>query len=250
MELVSIIMPAHFAEKHIWSSVESVMKQSHTNWELFIIDDCSKDNTLSVIRNLASQDERIKVVSLEKNVGPAMARNAGLKKARGRYIAFLDSDDYWLPNKLQRSLEAMKNNSADFIYTSYRRVDSENNKLGRFIHVPKSMTYSKLLGNTAITTSTVVYDSSVIGKVYMQDVYYDDFACWLEILKRGGKAYGLNEDLTRYRLTGIDSVSGNKINSAKKVWWQLRHHEKLGLISAIRAFMSYSIRGYLKHRKL
>lgn len=247
--LVSIIMPAYYAEEYIEQSVRSVIGQTYENWELFIIDDCSRDSTLEIIKGLASEDSRLKVISLKNNVGPALARNEGLKLAHGRYIAFLDSDDFWLPKKLQCSLEAMKEQSADLVYTAYRRVNAQGTEEGRLIKVPSTMTYKKLLSNTVITTSTVVYDTKRIGKVMMKNVYYDDFSCWLELLKRGAKSYGLNDDLTRYRISGAESVSGNKLKSAQKVWKQLRTHEKLNFFSTLKVFISYSVRGYLKHRK-
>lgn len=242
-------MPAYYAEDYIEQSVRSVIGQTYENWELFIIDDCSKDSTLEIIKGLASEDSRIKVLSLKDNVGPALARNEGLKAAEGRYIAFLDSDDFWLPNKLLYSLQAMNEQAVDLIYTAYRRVNAKGTKEGRLIKVPSTMTYKKLLSNTVITTSTVVYDTKNIGKAMMANVYYDDFSCWLELLKKGAKSYGLNNDLTRYRVSGTESVSGNKLKSAKKVWKQLRSHEKLNFFLTLKVFISYSIRGYLKHRK-
>lgn len=248
--LVSIIMPAYNAEKFIVDSIKSVVEQSYKQWELLVVDDCSKDSTVEIVADLSEHDMRIKLIQAPFNGGPAKARNIALDISRGQYIAFLDSDDLWTSNKLTSAIDALKNLPADMIYTSYKRITADGKTTGRHIKVPNAMTYNRLLANSAIMTSSVVYNASKIGVVKMKEVYYDDFACWLELLRRGISCKGLNNASLRYRYSGAESVSGNKFKSAKKVWWQLRNVEDLSLVKAIYCFSGYSIRGYLKHRKL
>ena len=249
-EMVSIVMPAYCASALISESIESVINQSYTNWELIVVDDCSKDNTVDVVKKHKKYDKRIRLIEVKTNAGPANARNRALEIAEGRYIAFLDSDDIWLHNKLEVTLKKLSDSEADLAYTAYRRISCDGSETGHYISVPKSMTYKRLLSNSAIITSSVVYDTKRLGKYKMHKVYYDDFACWLEMLKDGAKSIGIDQDLLRYRVTGKKSVSGNKIKSALKVWEQLRTHEKLSYIDSLKSFLGYSVRGFIKHIRL
>lgn len=248
--LVSIIMPAFNAEKFIVESIKSVIEQSYEQWELLVVDDCSNDSTAEIVTGYSEVDKRVKLIRAPINGGPAKARNIALEVSKGQYIAFLDSDDLWTSIKLASAIDALKNLPADMIYTSYKRISADGKTTGRHIKVPNKMTYNRLLSNSAIMTSSVVYNASELGVVKMKEVYYDDFACWLELLRRGISCKGLNNASLRYRYTGAESVSGNKFKSAKKVWWQLRNVEYLSLVKAVYCFAGYSIRGYLKHRKL
>ena len=246
--LVSIITPAYNASATLPETITSVLAQTYPTWELLIADDCSTDMTCAVIDEWAGRDARIKRVALPQNSGPAGARNAALSQAQGRWVAFLDSDDLWLPEKLARSLDFARSQGAALIFTGYRRIDALGQRTGRLIPVPPRLIYRQLLGNTAIATSTVLIDRNQTGDVYMANVYYDDFVCWLDILKRGLTAHGLNQDLMRYRVMP-SSVSRNKRRSAKEVWKIYRATERLGLVSASWYMLNYSIRGLLKYRK-
>ena len=172
--LISIITPAYNAEKTIVKTIQSVLDQSYKNWELIIIDDGSSDSTNFLVSKYKKIDSRIKLIS-QANSGPALARQAGLNKSKGRFIAFLDSDDVWLPNKLKYQIEFMIKNSLVFSYTAYRRVQLSNNKLSHKINVPKKMNYEQLLGNTAIATSTAMLDLTKISMLQMKKCHCDDF---------------------------------------------------------------------------
>lgn len=245
--LVSIITPAYKAEKIIAETIRSVQCQSYPDWEMLIVDDGSTDDTALVVAEFAEKDSRIRLIR-QKNAGPAMARQAALDNIQGRYIAFLDSDDLWLPQKLEKQLAFMTRNHAAITYTAFRRIQADGSGLGHLIRIPPQLSYRKLLGNTALATSTVVIDRSITGKFKMTKTYYDDFVLWLEILKRGHIAMGLNEDLMRYRVMG-QSVSRNKIKSARMVWQTYRQIEKLSLYVSAVHFARYVLNAWRKYRK-
>ena len=244
---VSIITPAFCAESVIGETIKSVIAQTHANWEMLIADDCSTDKTRDVVRQWAQQDPRIQLISLERNVGPAMARNAALERASGRWITFLDSDDLWLPQKLKRTLEHAKAYQAALTFTGFRRISENGKVIGRYVGVPRNLSYRQLLGNTAIATSTVLLDRNMVGDIRMKKTHYDDFDCWLQILKGGYLAYGLDENLMHYRVMGA-SVSRNKRRSAAHVWRAYRDLEGLSLHASIWYFSQYAIRGVLKYK--
>jgi teichuronic acid biosynthesis glycosyltransferase TuaG len=244
--LISIITPAYRVQDIIQETINSVHEQTYQNWELLIADDCSPDNTQEIIMNASQKDPRIKLIKCAQNGGPAKARNAALAVAKGRWIAFLDSDDLWLPTKLSETIDyAISTNSA-LTFTGFRRINFNNDLVGSYIATPRTLTYKQLLGNTAIATSTVLIDRSKVGEIVMQPVYYDDFVCWLGILKKGYQAHGLNRDLMRYRVTP-KSVSRNKLRSAKEVWKTYRSIEKINLFNAFLFFTKYSINAIKKY---
>jgi teichuronic acid biosynthesis glycosyltransferase TuaG len=248
-DLVSIIMPAYKAEAVIADTIASVQAQTHAEWELLIAEDCGPDRTRSIVRALAASDPRVVLIEPEANGGPAAARNHALARARGRWIAFLDSDDQWLPSKLERQLAFHRSRPGTKItFTGFRRISPDGTQTGAYIPVPRRLTYRQLLGNTAIATSTVLIDREATGPFTMPHTYYDDFACWLALLKPGGEALGLNEDLARYRLTP-GSISRDKGNSARKVWEAYREVERLGVLASAWHFLNYSVRAFLKYRR-
>lgn len=246
-KLVSIITPAYNAERFLAETVASARVQTCRDWEMLVVDDCSKDATRELARREAANDSRVRLIPLERNSGPAMARQAAVEAARGRFIAFLDSDDLWLPHKLERQLDFMRRTGAAFTFTGFRRISADGTVVGRLIHVPKRLTYHRLLGNTAIATSTAIIDRRLTGPFRLVKTYYDDFALWLEITRRGFPAYGLDEDLMRYRVLG-GSVSRNKGRSARMVWRTYREVEKLGFASSSWAFARYAVNAVRKYR--
>lgn len=246
-ELVSIITPAYRVQAVVRETIDSVIQQTYPKWEMLIADDCSPDGTAAVIAAAATDDPRVRLIRCEVNGGPAAARNAALGQARGRWIAFLDSDDLWLPTKLADSMEFATSQKSALTFTGFRRISFDGQKIGKYISVPKNLPYSKLLGNTAIATSTVLIDRRMTGEFTMKNVYYDDFACWLEILKTGLKAHGLNKDLMRYRVV-TNSVSRNKRRSASEVWKIYRQVEKINLACSAWYFMRYALNAILKYR--
>jgi teichuronic acid biosynthesis glycosyltransferase TuaG len=247
--LVSIITPAYRAAGVIGETIESVLAQTHGDWEMLIAEDCGPDDTRDVVREWQARDPRVRLIEMEGNGGPAEARNAALGQARGRWLAFLDSDDVWLPNKLERQLAFHRRlGDAKISFTGFRRISADGGKVGRFIQVPGKLNYRQLLGNTAIATSTVLVDRLQTGDFIMRKTYYDDFACWLSLLKSGGYAAGLNEDLMRYRVMD-GSVSRDKGHSARQVWLAYRNIEQLGRIASAWNFARYAIRAWLKYRR-
>ncbi len=246
-DLVSIVMPAYKAAAYIEDAIRSVQQQDCTDWELLVVDDGSPDDTAGKVGKLADHDRRIKLIR-QANAGPAMARQRAIVEARGRYIAFLDSDDYWLPEKLSRQLALMRSTGAGLTYTGFRRITHDGALVGELIAVPKSLDYRELLRNTAIATSSAVVDRSLTGPFEMRRAYYDDFVLWLELLKRGIKARGLNEDLLRYRVVS-KSVSRNKLKSAREVWRTYREIEHLSLGYSAWCLSNYALNALLKYRK-
>lgn len=245
-DLVSIITPAYKAGRFVQATIASVQAQSYQDWEMIIVDDCSPDDTLDAIAAAAGSDPRVRVLRQEKNAGPAAARNAAIRAAHGRWIAFLDSDDLWLPNKLERQLQFHGDRNCKLTFTSFRRINIDGTVTGRLIPVPERLDYRQLLGNTAIATSTVLVDRDATGDFEMKPIYYDDFGCWLDLLRSGGLAMGLAEDLMRYRVVG-QSVSRNKRNSALQVWKTYRQIERLAVVPSAWYFANYAVRGYLKY---
>lgn len=247
--LVSIITPAWKAAGMIRETVGSVQAQTCPDWEMLIAEDCGPDDTREIVRELACNDPRIILVEPERNGGPAAARNHALARARGRWVAFLDSDDQWLPEKLERQLAFHRAHSeAVLSFTGFRRISDDGARTGSYISVPERLKYRQLLGNTAIATSTVLVDRARSGAFAMRETYYDDFACWLALLKSGGVAVGLDEDLMRYRVMEA-SVSRDKRNSALQVWRAYRDIEQLGRLASAWFFSQYAARAALKYRQ-
>ena len=245
-DLVSIITPAYRCAGLVGETITSVLAQTYPHWELLIAEDCSPDNTREIIEYWTKVDSRVKLIGLKCNCGPAVARNAALERAQGRWIAFLDSDDVWLPQKLQKCLDFASAQNAAFIFTGFRRISSTVSQPGRYIGVPATLNYRQLLANTAIATSTVMLDTARTGPIRMRETYYDDFDCWLQILKQGIVAHGLDADLMRYRVME-KSISRNKGKSALMVWRAYRDLERLSIPMSLWYFIQYSVRGVLKY---
>lgn len=216
--LVSIITPVYNAEGVIERTIQSVINQTYRNWELILVDDCAKDNSANIINKMASGEKRIKYLKLEQNSGAAVARNIGIKMASGNYLAFLDADDCWLEDKLQRELDLMKEKDCAFVYAATQMIDEKDQKLGDFTPVPEWTDYKHLLKRTVIATSTVLLDMGKIGDFSMPlRRSGQDYATWLMLLRRVDKAYGINDPLTLYRITP-KSLSSNKFKSIKQVY--------------------------------
>lgn len=246
--LVSVITPAYRAANVIGPTIESALAQSMGDLEVVVVDDGSPDDTLAVLERFARADGRVVPRRHERNGGPGAARTTALQAARGRYVAFLDSDDVWLPQKLERQLAFMRDRNAAMSYTQYRRIDAAGAVRSDVIDVPPSLDYQGLLRNTAIATSTVVVDREQTGPFTMRDVYYDDYVCWLELLKEGFVAHGLREDLVRYRVLA-NSWSRNKLHSAAQVWRVYRDVEHLAWPSAAWVFTQYIWNAAHKYRR-
>jgi len=244
--LVSIITPSYNSEKFIAKTIESVMTQTYENWEMIIVDDCSQDNSNEIIENYMQQDKRIKLIKLDKNSGPAIARNTAIKQAKGRYIAFLDADDLWLPEKLEKQINFMNYNDLAFTYSAYKIIDESDNDLGWFVP-PATATYDSLLKTNYIGCLTAIYDSQKLGKIYMPKILKrQDYALWLKILKQIKQTKGITEPLAVYRIRQ-NSVSSNKIKAAKYNWIIYREFEKLGFFKSVYYFIHYIYNGLKKY---
>lgn len=237
--LVSIIMPTYNSEEFVQATITSVINQTYSNFELIIIDDFSNDNTIKVVKEIMGKDIRISLISLSKNSGAAVARNMGIKNAKGRYIAFIDSDDAWVKNKLEIQIGFMEKYSYPFTFTNYIRVN-ENNDLINEIKVPLEVTYKNLLKNTIIGCSTVIIDREVIPEVEMPLIRRgQDTATWLKILKITPKAYGYNETYLTIYKERKGSISSNKLKALKRTWYLYRKTENIGFIKSMYYFLNY-----------
>ena len=246
-DLVSIIMPAYNAEKYIEEAIQSVLKQTYTNWELIIVNDCSNDKTEQIIKKYREQDERIKVHSLSENHGVANARNIALQNAVGRYIAFLDSDDIWLHEKLEKQIDFMKVNNYVFTYHQYRHFASSD-KVGEIVKIPSQLDYKDALKGNSIGCLTVCLDKSKIKPFIMPAQRHEDYIAWLNILKENEiAAYGLQRDLGRYRVDSKDSVSTNKLKSAVWTWKVYRASQLLSVLKSV-YYMCFYITSGIKKR--
>jgi len=248
MALVSIITPSWNVAMLIGETIASVQAQTMTDWELLIADDCSTDQTAAIVENHAAQDPRVKLIRQPRNGGPALARQAAIDRAQGRFIAFLDSDDLWLPSKLERQIAFAQAKRAALSYTAFRRINETGSVTGRLIEVPAFLNYEQLLKNTSIATLTALVDRDIAGNIAMKNEPYDDFCLWLSILKRGHVAHGLNEDLARYRVRR-SSVSSHPLRSAGWVWHIYRNVEQLSPVKSARCFAHWGARACLKRRE-
>lgn len=223
--LVSIVVPTYNSEEYILETIESVKKQTYKNWELIVIDDCSKDKTQEILES-SKEEKRIKVINLNKNSGAGIARNIGIKEAKGKYIAFLDSDDIWDKKKLEKQISFMEENKYEFTFTDFHRID-EMGKIIKRLKVPKVTTYNKNLYYNTIQTSTVIYNQEKLGKIYFPEIRKrQDYGLFQEILRKTN-AYGLNEDLMTYKIRK-ESLSYDKRELIKWQWKFYREVLKLG----------------------
>ena len=245
-ELVSIIMPSYQSGLYIADAINSVMRQTYPHWELLITDDASSDNSVQIINAFTSQDERIRLFQLEQNSGVATARNHSIQQAKGRYIAFLDSDDCWHPAKLEKQLAFMQQHLHAFTFTAYQLMNSNGQLLNKTIPVPAKISYQHYLGNTIIGCLTVMIDREKIKHISMPNLKMSqDMALWLSILRNGVTAYGLGEVLAYYRLNP-NSNTANKIKAAVYVWKVYRNHEKLSPVSSLRHLIKYAFHAVKK----
>ncbi|HEX7861349.1 MAG TPA: glycosyltransferase family 2 protein [Verrucomicrobiae bacterium] len=249
-ELVSVIMPAYNASRFVIEAIASVRSQTYPAWELLVVNDCSKDNTSALVRAQTELDPRVKLLEHQTNLGPAEARNTAVRAATGRYVAFLDSDDFWLPEKLERQLRFMQSTNTGLCYTQYRRITEDGSHVGQIVPVEPQITYKQLLKNTTIATSTTIVDRELTGPFSLVPGYgYDDFILWLDLLKRGVKAHALLEDLVRYRVV-TGSVSRQRFRAAKWVWNIYRKTQGMGPIYSAWCLSGYAWRAFRKHRTL
>lgn len=243
--LISIIVPVYNVEKYIGETIDCVAAQTYENWELLLVEDCSSDTTPTVIERYMekTQDHRIRLIRLSSNNGAARARNRGLQEAKGRYIAYLDADDLWEPEKLEKELEFMRQKNAAFVFTGYEFADEKGRGTGKVVRVPETLNYEQALSNTTIFTTTVMFDTEKISreKLEMPAVKSEDTALWFRILRGGYVAYGLDENLARYRRAGT-SLSSNKLEALRRIWNLYRRSEGLSIADSAYHFFFWAVR--------
>ena len=245
--MVSIITPSYNSSKFIGETIASVKNQSYTNWEMIIVDDCSKDNSVEVIETFCKEDKRIILIPLCNNVGAAEARNMALRKAKGRFIAFLDSDDLWEPEKLRIQIAFMIENNYAITCTHYKILDPNRKSINpRIIKSKPFVGYNGVLLYCPVGNSTVIYDSQIIGKVEVPNIKKrNDDALWLKILKIEKYIYGLDKVLASYRLTP-NSISSNKFDLIKYHWQLYRKIENLSYFRSVFHIIVWAIIKILK----
>lgn len=245
---VSIVVPVYNAAAYLEKTAEMVQRQTFSDWELIFVDDHSADNSREILEKLSSADGRIRLMSQKDGIkGAANARNLGTRHATGRYLAFLDADDVWREDKLEKELAFMKKKEAAFVFTAYEFGDEDAAGTGKVVHVPEKLRYKQALSRTVIFTSTVLFDRSKIEEelLYMPDVKSEDTAAWWRILKAGHTAYGLNENLVIYRRPK-KSLSSNKMSALSRIWNLYRKQEGLSVWQSAWYFCFWAVRATLR----
>ena len=245
---VSIITPCYNSEKFIGETIESVLGQTYKDWEWWVVDDCSTDDSVEIISRYS--DPRIHLIVLEKNAGAAEARNAGLEKAKGRYISFLDSDDVWLPHFLETSIKYLQKNNEELVYATYKRHDEDLKPLLEDFIAEDNITYDRILYNCPIPMLTAMYDSKRIGKIKIPDVdMREDYAMWIEILRKIPTARAIKEPLAIYRIRE-SSYSRNKFRILRKQFAVYSEFLKLSLLKSTYYTLHWALNGMKKYEKL
>lgn len=268
--LVSIVVPIYRARAYIAETIKMVLAQSYKKWELLLVDDCSDDGSADEVRRALSAyvcvpadnalenvrsvevyqcggEQRIWLICKDKNEGAAKARNTGLSFAGGQYLSFLDADDVWLPDKLERQLVFMEKRKAGFAFSAYEFGDESAKSTGKVVHVPDTLTYSEALSRTVIFTTTVVLDRDVVPDelIRMPQVESEDTATWWQILRAGYVACGLDEVLAIYRRPP-KSLSSNKLKAVRRIWNLYRRQERLSVLSSAYYFVFWAYRATMR----
>lgn len=248
MPQISIVVPAYKAEKTVGKTLESIRSQSFANWEALLINDCSPDGTLTLLETAAAADDRFRVYTNEKNSGVSYSRNRGVELARGEWIAFLDSDDCWAPDKLEKQLAlAEQHPECGLLYTGSAFVNIEGERSEYTLSVPERVDYRQLLKQNVVSCSSVLVRREWLKRYPMEnDGIHEDFAVWLRILRAGGEARGINEPLLLYRVSS-DSKSGNKKKAALMTWKTYRF-VGVPLFQAAWNMCFYAVRSLRKYR--
>lgn len=244
-ELVSIIVPVYNAEKFIRETMDSVMAQTYSDWELLLVEDYSSDGSADTIEKYIAEkaESRIRLIRQPSNQGAARARNRGVLEASGRYIAYLDADDLWAPEKLEHELSFMEEKGAAFAFTGYEFADEHGVGLGKVVRVPETLEYRQALSNTTIFTTTVMFDTCKISKelLEMPVIKSEDTALWWKVLRAGYTAYGLDENLAKYRRAGR-TLSSNKLEALRRIWNLYRRAEGMSVADSAGHFCLWAVR--------
>lgn len=247
--MVSVIMPCYNSAAFIGLAIESVIAQTYQDWELIIIDDGSTDESVTLIRKYMQSEPRIQLYATGSPSGsPASPRNMGIRQASGRYIAFLDSDDAWLPGKLEQQLAYFDDPQVAIVFSFYEKISEAGERAGRVIKSPSEVKYKTLLLGNVIGCLTAIYDTAKVGKKYFEAVGHEDYVLWLSILRGGFIAKNTCTLEALYRVRER-SVSSDKL---KVMWWDWFIYyriEKLGLLPSLYYFANYAWRGFAKALK-
>ncbi len=246
--LVSIITPTYNSEKFISETIQSVQNQTHQNWEMIIVDDCSQDKTVEITEGFINNDPRIQLHKLGKNSGPAKARNKAIEQVKGNFMTFLDADDIWFPDFIENSIRTIENTKINFVFSSYKR----SNEILKFVYsdfiVPNKVTYSDILKSNSISCLTAFINVDVLGIKKMPDIYKrQDMGLWLQYLREIPYAYGIQEPKAIYRIRE-NSLSRNKKNLVKYQWQFYREVEKINFFGSLYYMTHWMVRGLIKYR--
>lgn len=245
--LISIITPCYNSFNYIDSCIVSVLSQTLMDWELLIVDDCSTDGSDIKIKAYAQKDKRIKYLKTNFPSGsPTQPRNMGIENAKGRYIAFLDSDDIWLPSKLEEQLNLfLSNPNAAIVFSNYEKISEFGERNNRIIHAPFTTNYKELLLGNVIGCLTAIYDTEKVGKIYFKNINHEDYVLWLSILKKGYIAINTQSVTALHRIRK-NSVSSNKLIVLTWQWRIYTNIERTGYIKAIYYFINYAYKAFFK----
>lgn len=247
-DLVSIIMPMYNSAAYVVEAIQSVLTQTYTNWELIVVDDCSRDDSVARVKEFCSIDSRISLFKTDKASGsPTTPRNEGVKHANGRFIAFLDSDDMWLPTKLEEQLKVFKESdgSVAIVYSDYEKITEGGERSGRVVKAPAKATYVSMLKGNVIGNLTGIYDTAKVGKVFFQRIHHEDYVMWLSILKKDFIARNTETVTALYRVRS-ESLTSKKFSLLTWQWNIYVNVEKTGYLRAIYYYAIYACKGFLK----
>lgn len=246
---VSVIMPVYNAERFLRQAVLSVRNQGFSNWELLMVEDKSNDGSAALARALAAEDNRIRLLCNEHNLGVSETRNRGIREARGEWIALLDSDDLWMPDKLERQLELAYKTNADLIYCSYSLIDENGVSCCDDFIVPEETDLYRMLERSVISCSTAMIRRKImLEHPFHNDFTHEDLVLWLDLLQTGCKARGCREVLAAYRLSE-NSRSRNKWKAAVGRWHIFRQHLKLPFLRSCTVFLRYALTATRKYKR-
>lgn len=244
--LITVVMPNYNGHRFVEQAIDSVLSQTYQNLELLVVDDCSKDDSLQLIKQKAQSDKRICVIALEKNAGVANARNVGIREAKGKYIALLDNDDVWAVDKLERQL-AIAEKGADIVYCSYDFIDEQNNKIKKPFIVPRQTNFNMMLASSVISCSTSFIKTELMqAHPFNPEFYHEDYVLWMKLLRVCPTAYGDEKVLMHYRQVA-GSRSNKKGNAAKERWNTYRKALNLNMTTSAWAFVRYAVKGVVKY---
>lgn len=238
-DLVSILTPTYNTEKFIRATIESVQNQTYQNWEMILVDDASTDNTVGIIEEFVKKDSRIKLFKLPENRGNGFARNAALEKATGKYIAYLDADDLWYPEKLEKQIQFLKANNLYFTFSFYDSIDEVGNDLNRRVESPNPLTYKQLFFCNYVGNLTAIYDAEYFGKIKLESSEKrQDWRIWLKILKQLKTVKAVPESLAFYRIRK-DSISSSKFKLIKHNFGVYRDFHKFNFVFSVLLMMRF-----------